>query len=73
MFAGGTTGGAAAAVADGAVAGPRRTNWMTWSRTSGSMVLSWFFTSMPCWRHRASKSLLSMSSSRASAKMRIFS
>ena len=33
------------------------------SRCSGVNVLSWFFTSMPCLRHRSSSALLSMSSS----------
>jgi len=77
-FGAGTTGpvGATGAAGDAwAAAGAdlRFTSSRIWSRCSGSMVLSWLRTSRPCCWHRLSKSLLSMSSSRARAKMRTLS
>src|SRR5262245_49832550 len=67
-----SVGGGAGAGA-GAVVTPRLTRSTILSRTSGSTVLSWFFTSMPCFLQRPIRSMVSQPSSRASAKMRTFS
>ncbi len=56
----GMGGGVTRAGAAGCAEAPRLTSASIWSRCSGSRLLNWFFTSMPCCWHSLSKSMLSM-------------